>query len=78
MTLQEIFKRVRFENLKEYLIEMDSQVSENLYAFKEAFDILCMMEAKKGIDAPITIERVIDEWDGKPFYRTYFSSKNFE
>lgn len=72
MTLQDIFKRVRFENLKEYLIEMDPQVSDNLYAFKEAFDILCMMEAKKGIDAPITIERVIDEWDGKPFLSVYF------
>lgn len=67
MTLQEIFKSVRFEDMVKYLIDIESQVFENLYCFKEAFDVLRMMEAKEGMNIPIEIERVIDDFDEKPF-----------
>ena len=63
MTLQEIFKSVRFEDMVKYLIDIESQVFENLYCFKEAFDVLRMMEAKEGKNIPIEIERVIDDFD---------------
>ena len=56
MTLQEIFKSVRFEDMVKYLIDIESQVFENLYCFKEAFDVLRMMEAKEGMNIPIKIE----------------------
>jgi len=72
MTLQELFKSVQFEDMTEYLINIDSQAADNLYAFKEAFDILCMMEAKEGSCLPISIERVIDELDEVPFLSVYF------
>ena len=57
MTLQEIFKSVRFEDMVKYLIDIESQVFENLYCFKEAFDVLRMMEAKEGKNIPIEIEK---------------------
>lgn len=66
MTLQEIFKSVRFEDMVKYLIDIESQVFENLYCFKEAFDVLRMMEAKEGKNIPIEIERVIDDFDEEP------------
>lgn len=62
MTLQEILNSVRFEDLKSHLIDMDPQAFENLYSFKEAFDALCMMEPKGGIEIPVRIERVIDDF----------------
>ena len=37
MTLQEIFKSVRFDDMVKYLIDIESQVFVNLYCFKEAF-----------------------------------------
>ena len=72
MTLQEIFKSVRFEDMVKYLIDIESQVFENLYCFKEAFDVLRMMEAKEGMNIPIEIERVIDDFDEKPFLSVSF------
>ncbi len=72
MTLQEILNSVRFEDLKSHLIDMDPQAFENLYSFKEAFDALCMMEPKGGIEIPVRIERVIDDFDGKPYLSVYF------
>ena len=72
MTLQEIFKSVRFEDMVKYLIDIESQVFENLYCFKEAFDVLRMMEAKEGKNIPIEIERVIDDFDEKPFLSVSF------
>ena len=59
MTLQEIFNSVRFKDLREYLIDIKTQVSENLYAFKEAFDILCMMKPKEGMKVPIKVDNEI-------------------
>lgn len=72
MTLQEIFKSVRFEDMVKYLIDIESQVFENLYCFKEAFDVLRMMEAKEGMNIPIEIERVIDDFDEEPFLSVSF------
>ena len=72
MTLQEIFKSVRFEDMVKYLIDIESQVFENLYCFKEAFDVLRMMEAKEGKNIPIEIERVIDDFDEEPFLSVSF------
>ncbi len=72
MTLQEIFKSVRFEDMVKYLIDIESQVFENLYCFKEAFDVLRMMEAKEGRNIPIEIERVIDDFDEEPFLSVSF------
>ena len=72
MTLQEIFKSVQFVDMVKYLIDIESQVFENLYCFKEAYDVLRMMEAKEGMNIPIKIERVIDDFDEEPYLSVSF------
>lgn len=72
MTLQELFRSVRFEDMVEYLISIDSQAADNLYSFKEAFDLLCMMEVKEESSLPISVKRVIDEFDEVPFLSVCF------
>ena len=72
MTLQEIFKSVQFVDMVKYLIDIESQVFENLYCFKEAYDVLRMMEAKEGRNIPIKIERVIDDFDEEPYLSVSF------
>lgn len=60
MTFQEILKSVEFDDMVDALINMDSEVADNLYSFKEAYDLLCMMKPEKENNIPITVEQEID------------------
>ena len=65
MTFKEILERVEFIDLVKPLIERDKKASLNLYSYKEAFDLLRMMQPQD--DDGITVDVDMTDYDdGKP------------
>lgn len=55
MILKEIINSLEFSDIADYLIKLDAQAEENLYSFKEAFDLLRNMQAQPSDGIEITI-----------------------
>ena len=74
MTVQEILKSVKFEDITEKLVEIDFHAADNLYSFKEAFDNLCLMQPdNEDVDIPVEISEECE--DGESILSVYFKER---
>lgn len=65
MTLKELLKQVGFDELLLYLKEHEPDHLDNIYAFREAYDILQGMEPATGFNGEIHVEWSGGEFEGE-------------
>ena len=65
MTLKELLKQVGFDELLLYLKENEPDHLDNIYAFREAYDILQGMEPATGFNGEIHVEWSGGEFEGE-------------
>lgn len=65
MTLKELIMKVDFDSLRPYLEKYEPEHLDNIYAFREAYDILQSMELVTGFKGEIHVEWSGGEFEGE-------------
>ncbi len=65
MTLKELLTQVGFDELLPYLEKHEPEHLDNLYDFREAYDILRNLEPAKDFEGKIYVEWHGGEWEGE-------------
>lgn len=78
MTLKDLFMQVRFDDLIPSLLEQDENTQNSICSFREAFDLLRMMEPDQDFKGEVVIQWSKTEEDEEPWIKVCHLDNEWE
>ena len=78
MTLKDLFMQVRFDDLIPSLLEQDENTQNSICSFREAFDLLRMMEPEQDFKGEVVIQWSKTEEGEEPWIKVCHLDNEWE